>query len=145
MQHDHALGFAHDFDAHQLFLFGVARVELLDDGLLDGVAAQPVQVGDDDLVAERGEDVRLQGSQFPRRRMRAFRTTRAHGRADNAAHHFQDAFALIGAFQQLAPHTVDVLPLLVHHIVVFEDVFAGGEVLRFNGLLRFLDTPRDQA
>ena len=33
-------------------------------------------------------------------------------------------------------HAVNGLALLVHHVVVFEDVFAGGEVLRLDRLLR---------
>src|SRR5579863_644765 len=34
--------------------------------------------------------------------------------------------------------------LLVHHIVIFEQVFAGFEVLALNRLLRFFNPPRDQ-
>ncbi len=39
---------------------------------------------------------------------------------------------------------VDRLALLVHHIVVFEQMFAGFEVLRFDGFLRCFDAARDQ-
>ena len=43
------------------------------------------------------------------------------------------------AFEQLAAQRVDVLALLVHHVVVLEQVLAGGEVLRLDLLLRALD------
>ena len=55
---------------------------------------------------------------------------------DDAAHHLHDALLLVDAFEQLAAHAVDGLALLVVDVVVFEQVFAGFEVLRFDGLLR---------
>ena len=53
-----------------------------------------------------------------------------------------DDFVLVEldlAVEQLAAQRVDVLALLVHDVVVLEQVFAGGEVLRFDLLLRALD------
>ena len=47
--------------------------------------------------------------------------------------------SLIFAFEQLAAQRVDVLALLVHHVVVLEQVLAHREVLRFDLLLRALD------
>ncbi len=41
--------------------------------------------------------------------------------------------------EQLAAQRVDALALLVHHVVVFEEVLADGEVLRLDLLLRALD------
>ena len=49
------------------------------------------------------------------------------------------------ALEQLAPQRVDVLALLVHDVVVLEQVFAGREVLRFDLLLRALDGLGDHA
>ena len=43
------------------------------------------------------------------------------------------------AFEQLPAQRVDVLALLVHHVVVLEQVLADGEVLRLDLLLRPLD------
>ena len=40
------------------------------------------------------------------------------------------------ALEQLAAQRVDALALLVHHVVVFEEVLADGEVLRLDLLLR---------
>ena len=57
-------------------------------------------------------------------------------------------FALVDpnpAFEQLTAQRVDVLPLLVHHVVVLEQVLADAEVLRFDLLLRALDGARHHA
>jgi hypothetical protein len=43
-----------------------------------------------------------------------------------------------------AADTVKRPALLVHHIVVFQQVFARVEVLRFHGFLRVLDAPRNE-
>ena len=52
---------------------------------------------------------------------------------------------LIFALENLAAHRVDVLALLVHHVVVFEEMLADREVLRFDLLLGALDGARDHA
>src|SRR5688572_14222502 len=49
------------------------------------------------------------------------------------------------AFENLAAQRVDALPLLVHHVVVFEQVLADGKVLRFDLLLGALDGARHHA
>ena len=41
-------------------------------------------------------------------------------------------------------HAIDGLPLLVHHVVVLEQVLTSGEVLRFDRLLRGRDTACDE-
>ena len=56
---------------------------------------------------------------------------------------FKDELALLHALEQLAAQAVDRLALLVHHVVVFEQVLARFEVLRFDGLLRALDALGD--
>ena len=56
----------------------------------------------------------------------------------------EDEFFLIDAFEQLAAQAVDGLALLVHHVVVLEQMFAGFEVLAFDGFLRGFDAARDQ-
>ena len=55
----------------------------------------------------------------------------------------ENVVALIFSFERGAANAVNRLALLVHHIVVFEKVFAGVEVLRFDGFLGLLDTIRD--
>ena len=49
------------------------------------------------------------------------------------------------ALEQLAAQRVDVLALLVHDVVVFEEVLSGAEVLRLDLLLRALDRLGDHA
>ena len=49
------------------------------------------------------------------------------------------------AFQKFPAQPVNGLALLVHDVVVFEQVLAGLEVLRFHGLLRRLDAFADHA
>ena len=46
----------------------------------------------------------------------------------------EDEFFLVDAFEQAAAQAVDGLALLVHDVVVFEQVFAGFEVLRLRRL-----------
>ena len=62
---------------------------------------------------------------------------------DSADVVFEDELALIDAFEKLAAQAVDGLALLVHHVVVLEQVFARFEVLRFDGFLRGLDAIGD--
>ena len=56
----------------------------------------------------------------------------------------QGVFFLVFAFERRAADGVDRFALLVHYVVVFEQVFAGLEVLRLDGLLRVFDAARDQ-
>ena len=56
----------------------------------------------------------------------------------------EDEFLLIHTFKQLMAETVNRLALLVHHVVVFEQMLAGLEVLRFDCFLCFLDSASDQ-
>ena len=51
----------------------------------------------------------------------------------------EDQILLIDPFEQAAPQAIDGLALLVHHVVVLEQVFAGFEVLPFDRFLRGLD------
>ena len=69
-----------------------------------------------------------------------------HHIAENAGHVvFEDQFFLIHALEQLAAQAVDGLALLVHDVVIFEQMFAGFEILRFDGLLRGGDSAGDQS
>ena len=52
-------------------------------------------------------------------------------------------FEVDRALEQLPAQRVDVLPLLVHNIVVLEQVFSDGEVLGLDLLLCALDRPGD--
>ena len=56
-----------------------------------------------------------------------------------------DELLLVDAFHELTAQAVDGFALLVHDVVVLEDVFAGFEVLRFDCFLRGLDAAGDHA
>ena len=56
-----------------------------------------------------------------------------------------DELLLVDALHELPPQAVDSFALLVHDVVVFEDVLARLEVLRFDGLLRAFDSLGDHA
>ena len=66
-------------------------------------------------------------------------------RFDLLANHVEDGVAAVGPFENPLPEAIDPLPLLVHHLVVFEQVFAGLEVPLFDLLLGRFDPPRDHA
>ena len=100
------------------------------------VAVQAGQFLEIDLDAELREDVVAQVVQIPGVGMLVVGAAHVDELLDDALHDFDDALLLIVAFEQLAAHAVDGLALLVHDVVVFEEVFAGCEVLRFDGLLR---------
>jgi hypothetical protein len=55
----------------------------------------------------------------------------------------QNQLPLLHAFQQLPPQPIHRLALLVHHVVVLQQVFAGLEVLRLHRLLRALNALGD--
>ena len=55
----------------------------------------------------------------------------------------QHVVSLVFAFQRRAANGVDRLALLVHYVVVFQQMFARVEVLRFHGLLRILNAAGD--
>ena len=98
-----------------------------------------------DAHAELRQHVGLQAGEIPLVGTRIFGAAPVDDAADDAARHLDDALFLFDAFEQLAAHAVDGLALLVHDVVVLEQVFAGFEVLRFDGLLRGRDALGDQA
>ncbi len=65
--------------------------------------------------------------------------------ARNIFRNGQDVVTLIFTLKCGATNRVNRFPLLVHHVVVFEQVLARVEVLRFNGFLRILNATRDKA
>ena len=108
------------------------RVMLRDIGLID-----PRSELSQDVVAQRG--------QIPRVGVLVVGAAHVDELVDDAAHHVHDALFLVDAFQQLAPHAVDGLALLVVDVVVFQQVFARLEILRFDRFLRLGDALGDEA
>ena len=95
--------------------------------------------------AEAGEDRVLQALDVPIFGMDFDRAELVHHIAENAGDVvFEDEFFLLHALEQLAAQAVDRLALLVHDVVILEQMFAGLEVLGFDGLLRGGDAAGDQ-
>ena len=67
--------------------------------------------------------------------MGALRAAQIDKSADDAMDNLDGPFFLFLALEQLAAHAVDGLALLVHHVVVIDEVLAGGEILRLYGFL----------
>src|SRR5437867_7689852 len=55
-----------------------------------------------------------------------------------------DVFLLVFAFEKLFSDAINRFALLVHHVVVFEDVFARREILAFHALLSAFDLLGDK-
>ena len=75
----------------------------------------------------------------------AFVEVRLEMLADLAFEHFEDQIFAVGPFENLLAIAVDVLALLVHHLVVFEQILANLEVALFDLLLGAFDAARDHA
>ncbi len=58
---------------------------------------------------------------------------------------FEQECFLFVTFEERPAQRIDCLALLVHHIVVLKQMFAGFEVLRFDGFLGVLNAPADKA
>ena len=146
-QHQHALVIAHLVGADLALLRLVTFFQLIKGGVAQFLAIEFVDLHAfrDDVHAEAGEDFFLQAVGVPGIGVRVLRDVLRHQLAEDAGNVIlEDQFLLLDAMQQLPAQSVDGMALLVHHVVVFEDVFAGLEVLRLDRLLRDLDASRDQ-
>ena len=147
---------AHQLGPEQLRLVLVALDDALPECVADLAARQPVELDAVERLALERKDPRdllAQRRQIPRFDVRI----RAREPIDRVVEHVAGDFEQIAvrvdllfvlvdanlSFEQLAAQRVDVLPLLVHDVVVLEQVFADGEVLRLHLLLRALDRARD--
>lgn len=133
---------AHLLRAEDLLLDVVARAELFEDGLAEFVA---VELGGVDLVVKaRAEDVvdlRVHRLELPLVGMNLLGGVFVEDVGEDGGDVVVgDELFLVDAFHELTAETVDGLALLVHDVIVFEDVFAGLEVLGFDGLLGGFDT-----
>ncbi len=96
--------------------------------------------------AELADEFFIQTLYIPLIRMKIFGCELIEGAAEDSAHVvFEDELALFDTLEKLTAQSINSFALFVHHVVIFEQVFAGLEVLRFNGFLRCLDAVRDHA
>src|SRR5271166_952150 len=147
-EHNDALVVAHRVGANQLLFSVVTFFQLVEDGVAEFLTVQ--LFGFDTLGAdihpEAGEYLVLQALDVPILGVRFLCGVFVEQATENVANVvLEDEFLLVDAFQQLPAQSVNRLALLVHHVVVLEQVLAGFEVLGFNRLLRGLDAPRDHS
>src|SRR5450432_4585120 len=143
LQHDDALGLAHDVGAHQILFLLIPLLETLANKIGHLLAGHLRHFGGVDPGAELAEDVVAQVGQFPGVGVLVVRAAPVDKLVDNALHHIHHPLFLVDAFEQAAAHAVDSLALLVVDVVIFQQVFAGFEVLGLHGFLRLGDAPRD--
>src|SRR3989441_1035645 len=146
VENNAALQPAHQVRAKLLFFFlvtpgdgsnrGAGKLVV---GKRRGIGARSLDV-DAELRVGLGEELR----DVPLIGMLLARTEGFDQLAHNVFRDAQNVIALVLAFERGPADRVDRLALLVHHVVVFEKVFAGIEVLRFDGFLRVLDAARDE-
>src|SRR5205823_1304403 len=97
----------------------------------------------DDLVVLRGGDLDVElpverlreAAEVPVLGMRALGGVAVEGADHEVIDPFRDVVGLALAVQDLAAHAVDDLALLVHHVVVFEEMLADLEVVVLDALL----------
>src|SRR6266446_1572499 len=144
VENDAAFEPAHQVRAELFFLFLVTLLDSLDRGVGKLVVGQCARIGARSLHvdAELRVALRKKWRGVPLAGMLLARTERFDQFAHDVFGDSQNVIALILAFQRGAANGINRLALLVHHIVVFEKVFSGVEVLRFHGFLRVLDTAR---
>src|SRR5204863_8671707 len=82
--------------------------------------------------------------EVPVLRMRVLRRVAVERAFRELADPLLDRLGLALALEDLSAHSVDDLALLVHHVVVLEQVLADLEVVRLDALLRGGDRPRHQ-
>src|SRR6266550_9551586 len=141
-EHDHALVVAHGIRPNQLFFCVVTLFEPFKNGVAEFLPIQRLRLDafSKNVYSESSENRIFQALQIPVFGMNLGRTVLLEQIAENAGNVvFEDEFLLIHAFEQLAAETINSLALLVHYVVVLEQMLASFEILRF------LDSAGDQA
>src|SRR5581483_7223314 len=147
-QHDHALVIAHRIRSNQLLFGVVAVLQLVEDSVSEFLPIERLRLNPfgEDVYTKSREDRIFQPLDVPILGMNFDGTELIQELAKNSGDVIvENELFLINAFEQLAAQTVHRFALLVHHVVIFEQVFAGLEVLRFDSFLGFFNAPRYQA
>ena len=128
----------------EFFLGVVTGLERPEDRVAQFLAIQGLGLDTfgENIHTEAGEDRVLQAFEIPIRDVNLDCAELIHQIAEDAGDVIlENQFLLIHTFQQLMAQAVHGLALLVHDVVVFQQVFLGFEILRLHGFLRFLDPP----
>src|SRR5882724_1110710 len=141
VEHDRPLEAADDLGLVPGLLVGVARLQRLVQPGAQLLQAHLLQVGRELLAAEVeiGEQLGAQAGEVPIARIVLVRTVGGEQGVDDVRGDPHDVVAPLPPLQGIPAQLVDRLPLLVHHVVVFEQVLAGLEVPPLDLLLGPLD------
>ena len=147
LQHDVALEDAHHLGSEALLLLDVLLLDLRPELLLELVDAELLERHAEllDAVIEIGEHLGGELVQLPVAGILVGRAVGVDDEVERVAGDIEDVVAARLAVEDLAAQMVDRLALLVHHVVVLEQVLADVEVVPLDLLLRALDGARDHA
>ena len=145
-EHDDLFQFAHDARRELRLPRLVVVLGDFFQRLAEFVAAHGLQFFLFQRALRRVDALRVldQAVQCPFFRIQFLVRVLVHLGLDDFPDHIHDALAKLLALQHLAALRVDDLTLLVHHIVVFEDVLSHIEIPRFHFLLRVLNGTGNQ-
>ena len=146
-EHDNALVVAHVGFAEDLFLERITLAKAVEETFAEFVT---IDLSDVDFIfeisAEDIEDLTEEGVHLPLVGVIFGRSVLVEDVGKNGGGVvLGDELLLVDSFHELAAEAVDGFALLVHDVVVLEDVLAGFEVLGFDGFLRRLDAAGDHA
>ncbi len=141
-----ALEFVHGFGSEALFLFIVGGaddvLEVFEDVLpLDGLEVHAFEAHVQPKVSPHPF---AESTQVPLVGERLIRDELLHGFVEHVVNHFERVFLEIRLVECSLPLSVNDLALLVHHVIVLEEMFADFEVVRFDAFLRGLDGFADE-
>ena len=142
LQHDHPLVEEGALGADQRLALGVALLRAGGERPDQLVAPDAAQLRPRQLEAEGLLQRALEALVLPHRRAVLLRAVAVDVPLDDLVDERQDVLAGVLALEDHAAHVVDGAALLVHHVVVLEQVLSDREVLRLDLLLRALDRLR---
>ena len=145
-QHDDLLELAHVLLAKEQLAVVVALLGELLEAFLELVAAHRGELFLLEAALRRVDLLRVldEPIELPLLRVELRVRVLVHLRADDVLDHAHDVLAQVLAEEDLAALAVHDLALLVHDVIVLEDVLADVEVARLDLLLRVLDRVRDE-
>src|SRR4051794_15128630 len=145
VEHDGALEAADDLLGVAALLLDVALLDRLPEGIAQLVDAEMVEAQIAGVDVEVGEHLGAQAGEVPFLRVGLLGAVEVQQPVDDVlddAHHVVAPFA---PFEDVAAKLVDRLALLVHHVVVFEEVLADLEIPSLDLGLGALDRLADHA
>ena len=126
-EHDHALVVAHGVGSNQTLLGFITLLQLVKNCVSQLLPIELVEVNllRNDVNAELREHLGFEAAQVPLIGMGVFRRILIEQIGNDAGDIIvKNEFLLLDSLKQLPAQTIDGFALLVHHIVIFKQVFA---------------------